>query len=147
MSRHVLDRFETFDFFSLWPIAALVDGHFPARKPHTPFPTGDQCVQDHIPSSYWAQTHVLDKFQPDLRESQFSQKFVRVSKVKVDMVRLFETLWLEGSGSYNLDLLSFYFSLTPTFHLAPSLERSKEVEFFSQKFVRVPKEKVDMETL
>ena len=63
------------------------------------------------------------------------------------MERLFETLWLESSGSYNLDLLSFYFSLTPTFHLAPSLERSKEVEFFSQKFVRVPKEKVDMETL
>ena len=39
-------------FFSLWPIAALADGHFPARKPQTPCPAGDQSVQDHIPSSY-----------------------------------------------------------------------------------------------
>ena len=59
----------------------------------------------------------------------------------------FETLWLEGSAPYNLDWLSFYFSLTSTFHLGPSLERSNEVEFLSQKFVRVPKSKVDMETL
>ena len=59
----------------------------------------------------------------------------------------FETLWLEGSAPYNLDWLSFYFSLTSTFHLGPSLERSNEVEFLSQKFVRDPKWKVDMETL
>ena len=44
-----------------------------------------------------------------------------------------------GGAPYNQVLLSFFPSLTHTFHLVQSLGRSDEVDFFPQKSVYVQK--------